>query len=117
MISRDHFLPLPVRGAAGQFLVRSVLGVVGGFLALLGWTAPTLAAEDGSRPMVEEILVTARKREERLIDTPVAVSALSEEGIERYNTRDIDQLTSRIPGVQIGHAAGGGAGAACSSAG
>ena len=110
MISKDHSLPLPVLGSAGQFLVRFILGVAGGFLALLGWTASALAAEAGSRPMVEEILVTARKREERLIDTPVAVSALSEEGIERYNTRDIDQLTSRIPGVQIGHAAGGGAG-------
>jgi outer membrane receptor protein involved in Fe transport len=110
MISSDHSLPLPVRGSAGQFLVRFTFAAAGGFLALLGSTTSALAAEAGSRPMVEEILVTARKREERLIDTPVAVSALSEEGIERYNTRDIDQLTSRIPGVQIGHAAGGGAG-------
>jgi iron complex outermembrane receptor protein len=59
---------------------------------------------------IEEILVTARKREERLIDSPVAVSALQQEEVERYYTRDLAQLSTRIPGVQIAHAAGGGAG-------
>ena len=40
----------------------------------------------------------------------MAVSALMQEEVERYYTRDLAQLTTRIPGVQIGHAAGGGAG-------
>lgn len=68
------------------------------------------AAESGNSLAIEEIVVTARKREERLVDAPVAVAAMSQEQVEQYYTRDLDQLTTRIPGVQIGHAAGGGAG-------
>ncbi len=110
MMSRVHSLPASMFESARQFRIGFLVACAAGVVGLLGWSQLVVAAEAGSRPMVEEVLVTARKREERLVDTPVAVSALSEEGIERYNTRDIDQLTSRIPGVQIGHAAGGGAG-------
>lgn len=70
------------------------------------------AAQPGSRAVIEEVVVTARKREERLIDTPVSVSALSREEVERYHTRDLAQLTTRMPGIQISHAAGGGNGGA-----
>lgn len=83
--------------------------VILGLLPPFGQT-PAHALETASNLVIEEVLVTARRREERLIDTPVAVSALMAEEIERYNTRDLAQLTTRIPGVQISHAAGGGAG-------
>ncbi|MGI9328380.1 MAG: TonB-dependent receptor [Pseudomonadales bacterium] len=59
---------------------------------------------------IEEIIVTARKREERLIDVPVSAAVLTAEEIDRYRTRDLAELTQRIPGVQITHAAGGGQG-------
>ena len=35
---------------------------------------------------------------------------MSQEEIDRYRTRDLAELTTRIPGLQITHAAGGGAG-------
>ena len=73
-------------------------------------SSPAFAEEGANSLAIEEIVVTARMREERLVDTPVAVAALGAEEIERYNTRDLDQLTSRIPGVAIAHGAGGGAG-------
>ncbi|MFP6815575.1 MAG: TonB-dependent receptor, partial [Pseudomonadales bacterium] len=63
-----------------------------------------------SNQVIEEITVTARKKVERLIDTPVAVAVLTAEEIDRYNTRDLVELTQRIPGLSIAHAAGGGAG-------
>jgi len=72
--------------------------------------ATAAAAPASDQGMIEEVVVTARKREERLIDAPVAVSALMQEEVERYYTRDITELTARIPGVSMGHAAGGGAG-------
>ncbi|MEQ8483775.1 MAG: TonB-dependent receptor [Pseudomonadales bacterium] len=93
---------------------RSVLGLsAAAALWALGGHAAAVAATsqaERSRGMIEEVVVTARKREERMIDTPVSISALTQEEIERYHTRDLAQLTSRIPGVQISHAAGGGAG-------
>jgi outer membrane receptor protein involved in Fe transport len=61
-------------------------------------------------PAIEQITVTARKREERLIDAPIAASVLTHEEIERYHTVDLQQLTTRIPGLTIVHASGGGAG-------
>jgi len=73
--------------------------------------APAIAAtERAANQVIEEVTVTARKREERLIDTPVAVAVMTEDEIERYNTRDLAELTARIPGVSITHGAGGGAG-------
>ena len=81
-------------------------------IALLPGALPAtaIASSSADSRVIEEVVVTARKREERLVDTPVAVAALMEEEVERYYTRDLEQLTTRIPGVQIGHAAGGGAG-------
>jgi outer membrane receptor protein involved in Fe transport len=59
---------------------------------------------------VEEVTITARKREERAIDVPVAVAALSGSEVDRYYTRDLSELTTRLPGLSIAHGAGGGAG-------
>ncbi len=77
-------------------------------------TVSAVAGEGGRRAAdqdaIEEVLVTARKREERAIDTPVAVSVMNEDDLDLYNTRDLTQLTERIPGLEIIHTAGGGAG-------
>ena len=45
--------------------------------------ATVAAAPASDQGMIEEVVVTARKREERLIDAPVAVSALMQEEVER----------------------------------
>ena len=49
----------------------------------------------------DEIVVTARKREERLIDVPVAVTALGEEAINRYGITDLKALTQNVPALFI----------------
>ncbi len=59
---------------------------------------------------LEEVTVTARKKEERLIDVPVVASVLGAEQLARYNTNDLEQLSTQVPGVQIFHADGGGGG-------
>lgn len=91
----------------------TALGIGVGFIGVMETALSAESGQPGARsgsPAVEEIIVTARKREERAIDTPVAIAALTEEEVERYNTRDLAELTTRIPGVSISHAAGGGAG-------
>ena len=84
-------------------------------LAALGLVATgTAIAEESERASastaIEEVVVTARKREERAIDTPVAVSVMTAEDIDRYNTRNLTELSQRIPGLEVIHGAGGGAG-------
>ena len=59
---------------------------------------------------IEEITVTARKREERLLDVPVSAAALTAQELDRYRTRDLVDLTSRIPGLTIERGTGGGQG-------
>lgn len=48
-----------------------------------------------------EIIVTARKRSERLLDVPVAVSALSQEQLQRYATVTLTSISQQVPQLVI----------------
>lgn len=48
---------------------------------------------------VDEIIVTARKREESSLDVPVIVSAISQERLQRLQLTEIKDLAARIPGL------------------
>jgi iron complex outermembrane recepter protein len=101
--------PIVICSPTGLFGAVLAAGTAG----LLGMAMPATAtaeATGGARGVIEEVVVTARRREERLIDTPVAVTVMAQEEVERYYTRDLSSLTARIPGVSINQAAGGGAG-------
>ena len=52
------------------------------------------AAED-----VQEVVVTATRREERLQDVPISISAFSQEKLDQQGLRSIDDLTRLTPGV------------------
>lgn len=49
-----------------------------------------------------EIIVTARKRDERAVDVPVAISALSGEALVRYATSSLTAISERVPQLVIG---------------
>jgi iron complex outermembrane receptor protein len=53
--------------------------------------------------VLEEILVTAQKREQTLSDVPVAISAISGELVSDYlgGAQDIRALAARVPGLNI----------------
>ncbi|MDT8321888.1 MAG: TonB-dependent receptor [Xanthomonadales bacterium] len=53
--------------------------------------------------VLEEIIVTAQKREQTLADVPVAVSAISGDLVDRYlsGAQDIRALAARVPGLNI----------------
>jgi iron complex outermembrane receptor protein len=48
---------------------------------------------------LEEIVVTAQRREERLQDVPISLTAFSQEALDRQGLRSIDDLTRFTPGV------------------
>ena len=58
---------------------------------------------------LEEVVVTARKREESLQETPLAVSAFSSQGLEELGMRNISDLTKVVPNVDMysGNGTGG----------
>ncbi|GHD08052.1 TonB-dependent receptor [Halioglobus japonicus] len=55
-----------------------------------------------SQMVLEEVIVTARKREESLQETPVAISALSGDDLEDLGLRDISNLSEVVPNVDSG---------------
>lgn len=59
---------------------------------------PSLAL---GQAMLEEVVVTARKREESLQETPVAVSAFSGENLQELGINDIADLTRVVPNVDM----------------
>jgi len=64
------------------------------------------AAESGTggsvdSKQVEQVVVTARRREESLQEAPVAVTFLSGESLENADVRRVTDLTSMIPNLSI----------------
>ncbi|WP_397402891.1 TonB-dependent receptor [Phenylobacterium sp.] len=63
-------------------------------------TAPASSAEAASST-VDEILVTARKREERLQDVPLTISVVNGEAIARANLVNVSDLAAQTPGFSF----------------
>jgi iron complex outermembrane receptor protein len=55
--------------------------------------------------VLEEVIVTARKREESLMDAPVALTAVKGEQMDQSGITNLEQLSAQVPGLQIGRAA------------
>ncbi len=55
----------------------------------------------GAALTLEEIVVTAQRRSERLQDVPIAVTAFSRDQVESRGIQRIDDLNSLSPGLQI----------------
>jgi len=61
----------------------------------------TIPVGSGQILTLDEVVVSAQKRTERLQDTPVAAAVLSEKALERSNISDIADLTMLVPAIQI----------------
>ena len=76
---------------------RHVFAVIG--LSLL-CPLPVVAQNDaGQAAAIEEIVVTARKREEGLLDTPLSVSALTASDLGRMQVDDLGDLSGIVPNL------------------
>ena len=60
---------------------------------------PSSAASDVERNGVEDIVVTAQRREERLQSVPIAVTAVTGDSLARSGVLDTRQLTQTMPAV------------------
>ena len=80
------------------FCLAAVVGIVA------YTTAPQAAAQEASA--LEEIVVTARKREEALVDIPVAITAFSAEQLIRGGFNSLQDLSFQTAGFHF-HKQGG----------
>jgi iron complex outermembrane recepter protein len=67
-----------------------------------GLAAAPPARAQGAAPMLEEIVVSARKREESLLDVPLAISVLSEKDIQARDIEELDDIAAFTPGFFYG---------------
>ena len=73
----------------------STIGVV----AFTSWVVPPVYGQQAAQ--IEEVIVTATRRETSLVDTPISISALSENQLRELNIQDVSNLNQLVPGLQI----------------
>lgn len=61
-------------------------------------------------PEAADIVVTAQRREQRLQEAPVAVTALSEGALDQLNVSDTRDLMTAVPSLQVSTQSGGDSG-------
>ena len=73
-------------GAVASFLI----------LSLAGFLAPASGVRAAE---LEEIVVTARKREESIQDVPLSITAFTGEELERAGFADLEDISFQTPGA------------------
>ncbi|MEM6474801.1 MAG: TonB-dependent receptor [Pseudomonadota bacterium] len=88
------------------FTARALL--LAGCAGAAGFAAPAMAqdgVEDDASVATDNegpgILVTARRREERLVDVPLSVSAISGEDLEQQGIQDLTQVAQQVPNITL----------------
>ena len=87
-------------------LARSISLILAGSAVPAMIVAPA-QAQDASEPALEEIIVTAQKREQNLQDVAVSIQVLDNETLENLDVRGFADFINFLPTVQL---ASGGAG-------
>lgn len=82
---------------------------VAALLAAGGW-APVAVAETGATAQIDEMVVTARRREESLQDVPVSVSAISGAALENRGFTSLTDIQKSTPNLSFTSGQGGNSG-------
>jgi iron complex outermembrane receptor protein len=87
----------------GGVWLRCALGIV---LAAAAYM-PSALAEDAAlqagapNPQLEEVLVTAERRESKLQDTPIAVSVIDGSEIQRESLVNLSEIAAKAPSIHL----------------
>jgi outer membrane receptor protein involved in Fe transport len=81
-----------------RYSIKSGLPVA---LATLGSSLATsnATAQESGAPALDEIVVTAQRREEKLSDVPLSISAFSQENLDARGVRNVDDIARLTPGI------------------
>lgn len=71
---------------------RRVLPLAIGMAVAIAPGSPAAQTGEPARRMIDEVVVTAQKREESIQDVPLAVTALSDLQLDRAGVQDIRDL-------------------------
>ena len=70
-------------------------------LAVGAATGGMVSAQEGQRVALEEVIVTAQKREENLQDIPLSISAIGAEELDSRSIESLGDLNAVVPNVMI----------------
>src|SRR5665213_1675288 len=91
----------PNVGLKHHFLAGSALALLCAPAAFAQAAPAEVAASAASQTTIGEVVVTARKREERLKDVPIAVTAVTQETIDRQQINQVKDIAAFAPGLTI----------------
>ena len=80
-----------------SMLVACGLAACGMFVALEAGAQDATEVQAEANGEIEEVLVTARKREESLLEIPESVVAVSGDDIDRQGLKGLEDIGSRCP--------------------
>ena len=90
--------------------VPSVRSAPGALVAAMAPPAFAQQAQSGAGEGIQDIVVTARRTEESLQTTPIAVTALTPEALATAKVENVVDLQRTAPGLVIGRGSAGGDG-------
>jgi iron complex outermembrane receptor protein len=73
-------------------------------VAALGCALPARAQSPGGGSALSEVIVTARKRQESILNVPVVETALPRQTLERLQVNGVEDLPKLAPGLGVGRA-------------
>ncbi len=83
-------------------LLRGLAALASCGLLSAAWAQDEISG-DGEDPLaMEEIVVTATKRSTNLMETPLAVSAFTQDDLDREGVADVTDLSALVPGLEVG---------------
>jgi iron complex outermembrane receptor protein len=88
---------------------RVRLTMLTGIAASAFWGTQAYAQTPGSGTDAvgnDDIVVTAQRREERLIDVPISVSAMGAEALDRAGVTNVSNIGNYVPNIQINQTVG-----------
>jgi iron complex outermembrane receptor protein len=91
-----NFANLAARGGRLSVALAAFL-----MLVMTPWTPVRAESGDGAQGAIEELIVTARKREESVLEIPETVSVLSGDAIERRDMTTLDDIGNSIANLNL----------------
>src|SRR5690349_4330226 len=80
---------------------------IGAVLAAALPLSPAIAAEGDQGSIMEEIVVTAQKREESVQDVAISIAALSGQRMAQLGLTSAADLVTQVPGLKVSGSGGG----------
>jgi iron complex outermembrane receptor protein len=84
-----------------SFRNSKMLAIAAANLLAVRWVPAIADTPDSNSAALEEIVITAQKRTERLADVPVSASVVSSDALSRVNAGDISDLNNLVPSVDL----------------